>query len=705
MDFTSEQARIIEHEKGNCVVIAGAGSGKTRCLVERTSRLISRNYDGNRILVFTFTKKAAREIKTRIAKRLETDVEDLSVDTSTIHSLALRIFRENKQDLDFEGNVTIWDPSRRTRVIKQIIADLKKEADYSQLIDCTYKVFDGAVVVYPFNDEPQQSFEPEKLKFFEEVEEKIKIYLKDHTPHPEKIDDKTPLAYYLELLEDEVDPLVATILAEYKKTKGLCSVIEFDDMLPAAIKILKQGTCKYVNYYEHIMVDEYQDVNQSNVDFIDALMGSDTVSLMAVGDDDQSIYGFRGGDVEHILHFTDKFGGSVLYLTNNFRSSPEIVGLANKLISNNANRYDKKMVATRKGDFPQHWNIEPFNDIYDKRLNAESRDQYTEVFAYIEGLIHFVEVDPKDIVILARNNFNLRMAYHTFKMCNITRERWFKEHSNTPWEDIRFDLSNIKSPFEHQVIKDALLWANLLLNPKDFIAGREALMATEKGFGGKTAVYLGKSATALPDSDIVGWLRDLKKYPRHGEKTKKYKMIQKLAVDIEKILEDLPKMDIVSFWDCLLVCAHHKERIKHLRKVNTNKGDPINGLVAEEYELAATSCKQVVESFVAGLDKGEEFNHQGLLDMIMTEIHVAHETPGVQLMTIHASKGMEWPYVFLIDLVQDILPSPRNENLEEERRLFYVGITRAEEQVIFSHFEVDNKYKRVEPSSFLSEIR
>ena len=132
--FTEEQENVIYHINGNVVVIAGAGSGKTRCLVERTSNLCDQGYDANRILVFTFTKKAAHEIKTRIAKRLDAEVENLSVQTSTIHSLALRIFRENKDDLDFDGNVTIWDPSRRGRIIKQMLTDLKKEADFTQLL-------------------------------------------------------------------------------------------------------------------------------------------------------------------------------------------------------------------------------------------------------------------------------------------------------------------------------------------------------------------------------------------------------------------------------------------------------------------------------------------------------------------------------------------------------------------------------------------
>ena len=708
MNYTKEQEDVINHISGNAVVIAGAGSGKTRCLVERTSNLCDTGYDPNRILVFTFTKKAAHEIKTRIAKRLETEVEDLSIQTSTIHSLALRIFRENKDDLDFEGNVTIWDPARRFRIISQMISELDKDAvrDHRGLpIQNTFRCADGDHILYPFNDAVEHVYTLEKINFFNDLKDQVKLFLKDHTPHPQKVDGKTPLAYYLDLQEKKVCPYVATLLAEYKKMKDLCSIIEFDDMLPAAVKILKQGKCKYVNYYQHIMVDEYQDVNQMNVDFVEALMGSNTVSLMAVGDDDQSIYGFRGGNVEHILKFNDNFGGKILYLTKNFRSSPEIVSLANQLISNNVNRYQKKMVATREGSFPDHWSIEPFDDIKMNRLNESQVEQYHEVFDYITGLLYFVEVDPKDIVVLARNNFNLRMAYHTFKKCNILRHKWNAEHASTPWKDIRFDISNIKSPFENKIMKDALLWANLLLNPKDCVAGREALLSTEKGFGGKTAIYLGKSATTMPDSNIVGWLRDLKQYPRHGEKTKKYKMIYALSVKIEEALNLLPQLTIESFWDLVLKYAHFEYRVAQLQKLHTNNGRPLNGLYAEEALTAKSECDLVVSSFSETLADDEKRNHQLMMDMIMTEIHVANEKPGVQMMTIHASKGMEWPYVFIIDLVQDVLPSVRCEDIEEERRLFYVGITRAEEQVIFSHFEVDNQYKRTEPSSFLSEIR
>jgi DNA helicase-2/ATP-dependent DNA helicase PcrA len=296
MNFTNEQSAVIDFEKGCVVVIAGAGSGKTRCLVERTARLVDVGYTPSGILLFTFTRKAADEIKERIAHRLEQDPADLSVCTSTIHSLALRIFRENKDLLGYDTNPTIWDPMRRGKLLKSAVKaflEIKRS-------------FDGEADCYKFvlsEDIPELEKE-----LFEQA--KIAIDRDEYKPYPEKI-GLTAIAYYnkvlaLERRDSNMDQdsavAIATILAEYKKTKDFCSAIEFDDMIPAAIQILNIG-CSYNYLFEHIMIDEYQDVNQVNVDFVKALRGDQTISVMAVGDDDQSIYGFRGGNVKHILDF------------------------------------------------------------------------------------------------------------------------------------------------------------------------------------------------------------------------------------------------------------------------------------------------------------------------------------------------------------------------------------------------------------------
>ena len=657
MNFTPEQSAIINYLTGSACVIAGAGSGKTRCLIERTANLIEHGEAPDQILLFTFTKKAAKEIAERLAKRLDLDIESLACHVSTIHSLALRIFRENKELLDFQKTATIWQPARRSNLLKVIIKQTltSRENPFGESLD------EEAIAELFFNDELDGEEQKDLKKVINDVMETIKGVFMIYPPVPERISGLTVRQYHDKLLEYGIGPITASIATEYLAAKEGCNVIEFDDMIPAAIRILKDFDTEWNTAFNHIMVDEYQDVNDINVQFIKALLHDDTKSLMAVGDDDQAIYGFRGGNNEHILKYQESFGGELLFLTTNFRSRYNIVETANRIIQNNTVRYNKQMVPfhQQKAVITE---IEPF-DGPNERFDTDETSIYEQVWDYIYNLIDFCEMDPNEIAVLARNNFNLIKANACFERMNAKKGY-----------AIPFHVGDITSPFENKYIKRVIQWINIFLNQQDVITIREAMMSTFKGFGNKSAEYLTEEHSIDPEVGLVTWIRNLKNYPRHGERTKKYQALLQYSNEVESALQTIQdEPTVMNYWNMA----------KILSKVETDAYDEAtNNNKMHRYEMFKTHRK-VCETFI----ENYEGKVEDLLDEIATEVELSKERSGVDMMTIHSSKGKEWPYVFIIDIQPEILPSARADDVEEERRLFYVGVTRAEEGLILCRNE------------------
>ena len=691
MNFTDEQIAVITHTKGPAVCVAGAGSGKTRCLVERTAQLIMNGADPEKILLVTFTRKAASEIKTRIDKRLaQTNMKiEGEVYSSTLHSLALDIFREYSEELGYEDKPTIWQPDVRKRIIKRTVERICKDKK---------DPFGGKVESDLFEDYFLGSkLSPSDKKLVQSFIEGADQAMKDIPPVPSLIKNRTAQEYLKELRDDGIsNDIMQKACYFYLLEKEACCVLEFEDMIPGALKVLSSiPDCKWATQFDHIMVDEYQDCNNINVEFIKALCHKDQQSLLVVGDDDQAIYGFRGGNNKHILNFPKEFGGETYYLTKNFRSAPYIVDMANKLISKNKERYPKTMVPHRQEQRGESCGLSvPFRDIGGKWLHKLRSDQYEEIFHSIWCYIDFAEVSPSDICVLARNNFNLIMAHGVFRQCNRQYPRE---------KQIQFNLSHAASPFENSYIKKVVQWIVILLNKNDHITLREACMYRIKGFGSKKADYLQQAQANNPEGSLYDWLIDLKNYPRITEKSAFYVEAKKFAETYKAAKESLDKSPtILNLWTYALILSGIQ---KSFDDAQLGKHDNKTNQKLVNFQATLEEATEIVQEIQQNNPNKEM---SVLLDEITLDITRSNEQEAVSMMTIHSSKGKEWPIVIVIDIDDKTLPNEKFDvGIEEERRLFYVAITRAEDHLILSYARGDRnieQYSSTGPSMFWSEL-
>ena len=854
MNLSDEQIQIVNHKTGNAVVVAGAGSGKTRCLIERTSKLIKDGVSPNKILIFTFTKKAANEIKSRLIKSLGEDVAD-QITASTIHSLAIKIIRENSDVLGYANPPTIWTSDKVTRLSGTIFSDQINEQADIETIQKTISEIEKSIKEEK-QEKPSGLFPRQPIKDLE-LESAINLHKmkmrvstligdplrnkitslnmpssktleegKEEEKEEEKENDAVILpaevlsevnklshgqkSVYLSLdfdcsnlvrkgisklkkdfvkmIQSEMRPIPEQIsgikpkerrriLSEKLQSKGewtfainsamkllhlkqSCSAIEFDDMVPGACRVLNLDPDNpYKTMFHHVMVDEYQDVNNENVAFI-KLLSENSISLMAVGDDDQAIYGFRGGNTEHILKFPERFNASIYYLTKNYRCTETIVKSANKLIKINKNRFDKTMTASKKekpGDSQYVLKkISPLNSIWNYKeqpkyeaygsLAEFKYEMFEEIYNDLRAEIFFMETPASNIAILSRNNFQLTQF-------NI----WSKRHQmSRPLKDrIKFQNLSDVSIFNNKITDKIHNWFNYIVNPKDFVSLRDALMATVKGFGDTTALHLMDAATSNPDGGLEYWFDYVLRKKRHGRHTSIGKKIVGILDMYNNIKKDISNKRV---YDIFLEIIPHigldKEVWQDYKKdieednFDGNYATPDKKeksavreadnafnekLILYEYDAAIQVLTGLIgeDSLVIGGDddsledpfddpfyvpepepeENEEvkteirrekfFGAIGILnwmDEVRTESEVDLKKEGVILGTIHSSKGKEWQSVYIIGLIEGVMPSSRNEDNEEERRLMYVGMTRAEEKLTLCW---DTEGKK---SSFIHDI-
>lgn len=623
-ELNQEQLAVIQNGDGPCLVLAGAGSGKTRTITYRVAYLLEQGVQPENILLVTFTNKAAGEMRRRVQEI--TGMSSILPWSGTFHHIGYRIMRLYAPLLGYGNNFTVLDSDDSESILKLCIKDAKPEAVGSKKFPSASAV--SNVISYARNAQ---------LPIDEVVMSRF-----------------TQWTLYIEEFK--------TIAVDYSKRKKEANAMDFDDLLVNLLELLHapQVVQKYAGQFKYVLVDEYQDTNKIQASII-RQFSSVHNNVVVVGDDAQSIYSFRAADIKNILNFPNEFPGTKIFkLENNYRSTKEILEVANSVIAQNKSQYKKSLKAIgHSGNKPYLF----------PQLDQQSEGQF--VAAKIEELIT-KGTSPKEIAVLFR-------ASHHSQMLEVELVR----------RRIAYDYRGGVRFFERAHVKDVLSYLRLLNNVADTAAWMRVLMH-EEGIGPGAAQKLIAAIRG------VGNVEDI---PKVGEAVLGAKA-QMGWNNFLKIWEAMLKA-IVRSPTALIDAVAQSAYREYLEGEFVDSRDRLNdikqlALFAERYDS--------LEDFIAEATLEESFRAINEKDV------GAQNQEKIVLSTIHQAKGLEWSAVFVLNLSSGAFPSDRamkeDNGLEEERRLFYVAITRAKQYLYFTFPMAGGAFGDFlsGPSMFLDEI-
>lgn len=625
---------------GPMIVIAGAGSGKTRVLTYRIAYLMSLGVDAFNILALTFTNKAAREMKSRIST-IVGDSESKNLWMGTFHSVFAKILRFEADRLGYPSNFTIYDTQDSQRLISSIIKEMKLEKDVYK-----YKQIYSRISSY----------------------KNSLITVKAYFQNPELIEADTMARR----------PRLGDIYKEYVDRCFKAGAMDFDDLLLKTNELLTrfpEVLAKYQNRFRYILVDEYQDTNHSQYLIVRAL--SDRFqNICVVGDDAQSIYAFRGANINNILNFQKDYDDvKVFRLEQNYRSTKNIVNAANSIIDKNQTKLDKVVwTANDEG-----------SKIKVNRLMTDGDEGRYVASSIFESKMQN-QLHNKDFAVLYRTNAQSRAIE------DALRKR-----------DISYRIYGGLSFYQRKEIKDVLSYLRLTINPADEEALKRIINFPARSIGQTTIDKLIVAANEHKRSifEIIKHLEKLDLRLNAGTKTK----LQDFATMIESF--QVMNQTVNAF-----ELAEHVTKASGLIR-EFNKDGTHEGIARmENIEELLNGMKDFVEG------QKELADSTGSLAEFLEDVSLATDLDNnkgdsdhVALMTIHLAKGLEFPYVYIVGLEEDLFPSAMSMNtrseLEEERRLFYVALTRAEKQAYLTYALSRYRWGKLidsEPSRFIEEI-
>lgn len=639
-ELNESQRNAVLYNDGPSLVIAGAGSGKTRVLTYKIAYLLNQGYQPWNILALTFTNKAAREMKERIVENVGAMARSLWM--GTFHSVFSRILRAECDKIGFTSNFTIYDSADSKSLLKTIIKELG-------LDDKKYKV--TAV-------QAQISRAKNRLVSPAAYMNSIEIRKIDVANNMERIGD---------------------IYRIYWERCQLAGAMDFDDLLVYMFRLLSEHEdvrLKYNEMFKYILVDEYQDTNYAQHKIVQLLTRKDA-RICVVGDDAQSIYSFRGANIDNILGFQKVYPTAKIFkLERNYRSSQNIVDAANSLIAKNNNQI-KKCVFSKKEKGDLLYLNSAYSDLEEGEIVAN----------HIRNLHINEHVSYNDFAILYRTNAQSRIFEEVFRKRSIT-----------------YRIYGGLSFYSRKEIKDIIAYFRLIVNPHDEEAFKRIINYPTRGIGNTT---LSKITQASSLHHVSLW-QVLEQPLDYGVKVNNG-TLNKLRVFAEMINEFMHEVNELTAYEIA-------KRII--------KGAGIVESISQDKSPESLSKQENIEALAAGIhdfcaNREEEGNDHILLSDFLSEVSLltdqdAKESESdekVTLMTVHAAKGLEFKNVFIVGLEQNLFPSQRSVDsyraLEEERRLFYVAITRAEERCFLSYAKMRYKYGKQEfctPSSFLKDI-
>lgn len=611
--LNDKQKEAVMHVDGPCLVLAGAGSGKTKVLTERIVNLINNGVSPYNILAITFTNKAAREMRERVYNSIEEEANKIFI--GTFHSLGLKIVRENASVIGYSNNVTILDRDDVNTLIKRFMKELNLDTDH-----------------YPVKS----------------ILNKIS-FAKNEGLSPEEFDKfaKAPL-----------DMAACKVYKMYESALKRSNSVDFDDLLILPLRIFKKDKSvleKYQEHFKYILVDEYQDTNMVQYDMC-KLLASKYRNLFVVGDMDQSIYSFRFANYMNVINFEkDNKDAKVIVLDENYRSTNNILNAANDVIKNNKERKEKNLWSS-KGDGDKIKYIRCDNE----------QEEASTVVRLTKELLDKGE-KPSEIAVLYRTNGQSR----------VFEEAFLKEN-------IPFKIVGSYFFYNRKEIKDLISYMHLIYNNNDDASLERVINVPRRGIGSKTIERLRSEASISNKSmfEVVNSGKEL------GFKN--------LIIDLTN---ESKNTDLVGLVDVILDKTG-------IRKELEEKNDL-------ESEIRLENLNEFKSIALAFQEKGifslEEFLEN--ISLVSDKNEYKEVDDGINLMTLHSAKGLEFNDVFLVGMEEGIFPHNRSfeseSELEEERRLCYVGITRAKEHLWLMNAKKRTLFGQVSmnfPSRFIKEI-
>ena len=626
------QREAVENTEGAVLILAGAGSGKTRVLTTRIGYLMEeKNVKAENILAITFTNKAANEMRERVEETLEgTDTKEMWI--TTFHSCCVRILRKSINKIGYNRSFVIYDSPDQITLIK----DCMRELNISD------KAFDPKYVLSCISNAKDKLYSPKK---------------------------------YMKLNEGDITKTkIGEIYALYQDRLKRNSALDFDDLIMKTVELFNE--CPdvldfYRNKFRYIMVDEYQDTSKAQYELI-KLLAKQHQNICVVGDDDQSIYGWRGADIRNILEFERDYDNvKIVKLEQNYRSTQVILDAANHVIANNTERKRKRL-----------WSDKKEGQLIKIQLAENEIEEGDFISNTINYMRRYEDRQYKDFAVLYRANAQARSVEDALNRAGIPYNIY---------GGIKF--------YERKEIKDIIAYLRVIQNPQDDISLKRIINVPRRGIGLRTIEKI-EDRASLKEESIYSVLIDIED---NSDISRKARASISEFVDLMSTLKNFTEVYTVSqvIEKVLDVTGYKDELLKEKNNEGEDRLENLQELISVALEFESQSEDKSLETFLTNIALNAEPDSE-------------EETEDrVSLMTIHSSKGLEFPVVFLAGMEERIFPiaraiqSMKDSDIEEERRLCYVGITRAKEELFLTLTRKRTLYGRTNPSiasRFIEEL-
>jgi len=628
------QREAVEKTEGPVLILAGAGSGKTRVLTTRIGHLIEdKGVQPANILAITFTNKAANEMRERVEETLESDASDMWI--STFHSCCVRILRKDINRIGYNRSFVIYDSADQVTLVKDCLKEL----------NLNDKVFEPKMIISTISGAKDKLYDPKQFKAMH--------------------------------MNDNRMSKIADVYALYQDRLKRNSALDFDDLIFKTVELLKSDKEVldfYRNRFKYIMVDEYQDTSKAQYELI-KILAREHQNICVVGDDDQSIYGWRGADIRNILEFEKDYDDvHVVKLEQNYRSTQIILDAANTVISNNIERKRKRL-----------WSDKKEGELIKIQVAQDEIEESDFVADMIAKISREQNRSYKDFAVLYRANAQSRSVEDALNRSQIP----YNIYGGTKF-------------YERKEIKDLIAYLRVIQNPQDDISLKRIINVPRRGIGLRTIEKI-EDRASLKQESIYSVLIDIETNSEISTKARNsisefvdnvigtlrtMRDVYSVSKLIEKVIESI---DYYGYIDDLY---------KGDKEEAEERKDNVKEFISVAMEFEQTSEEKDLETFLTGVALTSESSEEEEIDK-------------VSLMTIHTSKGLEFPVVFIVGMEDGLFPIARavrsmsDSEIEEERRLCYVGITRAKEELYMTLTQKRTLYGKTNPSiasRFMEEL-